>query len=148
MSWWGKIIRALSRAHFYLEKAYFWKDQGHGNLSCSASILYHLWSWTGERWRGILSNSDTSADSTTMESRFLLPSVDTWYQERELLLYASPLISLLLPQITCWLAPQSPRGSKGTSSCLSLTAVSNLRPWTARVVRPRLREWEKTTYSG
>lgn len=84
--------KVMKSKRFLLQKGLLWKT---GVTAVSAIQLCHLPSARAEpekKWRGILSNSDTSADSTTIESRFILPSVDTRYQEPTFTL-CSPLIS-------------------------------------------------------
>lgn len=133
-----------------LWKILFWKDQGHGNLSCSLLSFTMCGSWTGERWQGILSNLDTSADSTTMECRFFS---HLWTYDIKSVSFCFTHLLSSPPSSTNHLSAllQSPRRLKVIFSCLSLTAVSNLRalePWTAEIAWSRLREWEKTTHSS
>lgn len=74
IKWCCIYLYVLSRVRsclFYSEKVYFGKTKVTVISAAQTRSFSICGSWNGERWWGILSNLDTSADSKTMESRFL-----------------------------------------------------------------------------
>lgn len=108
-------LYVLSRVHrcpFYSEKVYFGKTKVNV-ISAAWPLSFTICgSWTGERWWGILSNLDTSADSKTMESRFLCG-----YMISRAWAFTSRISAhlLLAPQITCRLSQNRQEGQRASS---------------------------------
>lgn len=128
---------------FLLWKDLFW--EGHSKLSCWASIIHHLWELNRRK----------------VTRHFIKSGHLCWQYNNRIQISLGHMISrawaftlrisphlLPAPQITCWLSRSRREGQRASPHACHSQQCPILKPSTARVVRPRLREWEKTTHSG